>query len=285
MSSEPTTRKTRSGIMKLKKVPDKPLQSNQPLLSSKLKGKRLETFRKKKAIGTPELVKREYLKSLLESKSKVVAGKCILGDQCGDFKSFLNGPNCSSCFKCKIPIHEKCAIANGVTLKNNFYCCYDCMRDDEMKDAGYSFQFSTIHEDEEFVCYLSKHDKSKDIVSKLLESIMGDKFNPSKDYGVSVVCRGKQLGADDDISGIFTMKFVNIVGLYFSKKNDMTQKSLLKSIEPVRETSQKKIVNLGEKIDQPTKICLVNEHILSYVTDMIAIKSTNPNELEKIMFT
>ena len=114
------------------------------------------------------------------------------------------------------------------------------MRDDEMKDAGYSFQFSTIHEDEEFVCYLSKHDKSKDIVSKLLESIMGDKFNPSKDYGVSVVCRGKKLGADDDISGIFTMKFVNIVGLYFSKKNDITQKSLLKSIEPVRETSQKK---------------------------------------------
>ena len=204
--------------MKLKKVADKSLQSNQPLKLSKLKGKRLKIFIKKRAIGTTELHRREYLKNVLESKSKVVAGKCILGDQCGDSKSFLNGPNCSSCFKCKIPIHEKCAIANVVMLKNNFYCCYDCMRDDEMKDAGYSFQFSTIHEDEEFVCYLSKHDKSKDIVSKLLELIMGDKFKPSKDYGVSVLCKERKLGADVDISGFFTMKFVNKVGLYLARK-------------------------------------------------------------------
>jgi len=219
MSSEPCTRKTRSGKMKLRKViPDKPLQSDQQLLSSKLKGKKLKTFKKKKAIGTPELVRREYLKNLLDSKSKVITGQCIFGDQCDDSKSFLNGPKCSSCFKCKIPIHEKCAIANGVVLKNNFYCCYDCMRDDEMKDAGYSFQFSTIHEDEEFVCYLSKHDKSKDIVSQFLESIMGNKFKPTKDYGVSVICKGKKLGADDDISGIFTTKFVNNVHLFLARK-------------------------------------------------------------------
>ena len=211
MSSEPCTRKTRSGKMKLRKVPDKPLQSDQQLLSSKLKGKKLKTFKKKKAVGTPELVKREHLKNLLDSKSKDITGQCIFGDKCDDSKSFLIGPKCSSCFKCKIPIHEKCTIANGVTLKNNFYCCYDCMRDDEMKDAGYSFQFSTIHEDEEYVCYLSKHDKSKDIDSKFLESIMGDKFKPSKDYGVSVICNGRKLGADVDISGIFTMKFVNKV--------------------------------------------------------------------------
>ena len=55
MSSEPCMRKTRSGKMKLRKVPDKPLQSDQPLLSIKLKGKKLKTFKKKKAIGTPEL--------------------------------------------------------------------------------------------------------------------------------------------------------------------------------------------------------------------------------------
>ena len=34
--------------------------------------------------------------------------------------------------------------------------------------------------------------------------------------------------------------------------------------------------------NQRSKICLVNKRILSYVTDMIAIKSTNPNELEKL---
>ena len=43
-------------------------------------------------------------------------------------------------------------------------------------------------------------------------------------------------------------------------------------------------MNLFERLPkkQCSKICLVNEHILSYVTDMIAIKSTNPNELERL---
>ena len=239
MSSEPTTRKTRSK-KKVKKDADKSLKSNQPLKSRKLKGKRLKTFIKKKAIGTPELVRREYFKNLLESKSKVVTGPCIFGDKCVDSKFILNGPKCSSCFKCKIPIHKKCAIANGVKLKNNFYCYYDCKHDDEMKAAGLSFQFSTIYEEEEYVCYLGKRDKSKDIVSQFLESIMGNKFQPTKDYGVSVICKGKQLGADDDISGIFTTKFVNNVRLFFSKKNDMIPKSSLKTIEPVQDSSNKK---------------------------------------------
>ena len=119
MSFAPTTRKTRSK-MKLKKVADKSLKSNQPLKSSKLKGKRLKTFIKKKAIGTPELHRREYLKSLLQSKSKIVTGPCIFGDKCVDSKSILNGPKRSSCFECKIPIHEKSTIANGVTLKKTY---------------------------------------------------------------------------------------------------------------------------------------------------------------------
>ena len=65
---------------------------------------------------------------------------------------------------------------------------------------------------------------------------MGDKFESSEDYGVSVIHKGSKLDADVDISGIFTMKFVNKVVLYHSKKNDMIHKSLLKTIEPFRET-------------------------------------------------
>ena len=119
MSFEPTTRKTRSK-MKLKKVADKSLKSHQPLKSSKLKGKRLKTFIKKKAIGTTELHRREYLKNLLESKSKVVTGPCIFGDKCVDSKSILNGPKRSSCFECELPIHQKCTIANGVMFKKTY---------------------------------------------------------------------------------------------------------------------------------------------------------------------
>ena len=55
-----------------------------PLKSSKLKGKRLTTFIKKKAIGTPELTRREFRKGLLKSKSKIVTGQCIFADKCVD---------------------------------------------------------------------------------------------------------------------------------------------------------------------------------------------------------
>ena len=123
------------------------------------------------------------------------------------------------------------------------------MRDDEMVDAGYSFKFATIHEDEDYVCYLSKHDKSQDVVSKFLESIMGDKFKPSEDYGVSVIHKGSKLDADVEIFGFFTKKFINKVLLHHSKKKDMIHKSLLKTIEPFRETSKKNtIVDVGKKM-------------------------------------
>ena len=39
---------------------------------------------------------------------------------------------------------------------------------------------------------------------------------------------------------------------------------------------------MGKKIDRRSKIRLVNEHILSYVMAMIAIKSYNQNELENL---
>ena len=78
---------------------------------------------------------------------------------------------------------------------------------------------------------------------------MGNKFKPSKDYGVSVICKGQKLGADVDISGIFTTKFVNNVSLLFSKKNDMIPKSSLKTIEPVQDSSnKKKLLMWGKKL-------------------------------------
>ena len=75
MSFEKNTRKTRSSkqiqVVErsnpiVTKNADKSLKSKHLLKSSKLKGKRLTTSIKKKAIGTPELTRREYLKSLLK---------------------------------------------------------------------------------------------------------------------------------------------------------------------------------------------------------------------------
>ena len=86
------------------------------LKSSKLKGKRLSTFRKKKAIGTIELTRLEYLKVLLKSKIKIVTGQCIFVDTCVDSESLLTGPNCTACKECDLPIPIKCAIANDLLL-------------------------------------------------------------------------------------------------------------------------------------------------------------------------
>ena len=106
MSFEQNTRKTRSGkhiqVVErsnsiVTKNADKSLKSKHPLKSSKLKGKRLTTFIKRKAIGTPELTRWEYLKSLLKSKSKIVTGQCIFADKCIDSKSMLTGPKRSTC--------------------------------------------------------------------------------------------------------------------------------------------------------------------------------------------
>ena len=112
-------------------------------------------------------------------------------------------------------------------LDKNFYCCYDCMRDDEMISAGYPIKCATLHDDEEYVWYLSEHDKNQDVVSKFMEAIMGDKFEPSEDYGASIIHRGSQLRPDNEIFPIFSKKFANNVLLRYTKKNEGSDKLLL----------------------------------------------------------
>ena len=68
---------------------------------------------------------------------------------------------------------------------------------------------------------------------------MGDKFEPSKDYGATIIHRGSKLGADDEIFLIFSNKFVNNVLLCYTKKNEESGKALLKSIELPRKNLKK----------------------------------------------
>ena len=96
------------------------------LKSSKLKGKRLTTFKKKVAIGTPELTRRKFSKGLLKSRMKVVTGKCILVDKCVNSDFTLTGPNRKACKDCDLPIHVKCAIVNGLMLEKNITLMIAC---------------------------------------------------------------------------------------------------------------------------------------------------------------
>ena len=61
--------------------------SSYTLKSRKLKGIRQTTFIEKKAIGIPELTRREYLIVLLKSKMKIVTEQCIFVDKCVDSES------------------------------------------------------------------------------------------------------------------------------------------------------------------------------------------------------
>ena len=172
------------------KKADKSQISSYTLKSRKLKGIRQTTFIEKKAIGIPELTRREYLKGILKSKMKIVTGQYIFVDKCDDSKSLLTGPKRTAYKECDLPIHVKCAIANELKLDKHFYCCYDCMRDDEMISAGYPIKCVTLYDNEEYVCYSSENDKIQDVISKCMETIMGNKFQPSKDYGARIVHRG-----------------------------------------------------------------------------------------------
>ena len=133
MLLEQNTRTTRSSKKKLpleeevmsnsriKKKADKSQISSYTLKSSKLKGKRLTTFIKKKSIGTPGLTRRDFLKGLLKSKMKIVTGQCIFVDKCVDSKSILTGPKRTVCKECDLLIHVMCAIANDLNLDKHFY--------------------------------------------------------------------------------------------------------------------------------------------------------------------
>ena len=166
-----------SNCSSIKKADKSPITNYSPK-SSKLKGKRLTTFRKKKTIDTPELTRREFLKDLLKSRMKIVTGKCIFVDKCVDSELILTGPNRKSCKDCDLPIHGKCAIANSLMLDKAIYCAYDCMRDDKMISAGYPFKRATRYDDEEFIWNLGEVDTIQDVISKFMEIMVGKTFQP-----------------------------------------------------------------------------------------------------------
>ena len=87
-----------------------------------------------------------------------------------------------------------------------------------MISVGYPFKCAIFHDDEEYVYYLSEHEKSQDVVSKFIESIMGNKFQPSKDYDVSIIHKGSKLGADDEIFPIFQRSLLIMYHYIIAKK-------------------------------------------------------------------
>ena len=86
-------------------------------------------------------------------------------------------PNRTAYKEYDLPIHAKCTIANDLKLDKKNYCCYDCMRDDEMISAGYPFKCATRYDNEEYLCYLSEDDKIQDVISKFTEMTVGKNSN------------------------------------------------------------------------------------------------------------
>ena len=103
-----------SNCNSIKKTDKSPIPSYS-LKSKKLKGKRLTTFIKKNAIGTPELTRGGFLKGLLKSRMKIVTEKFIFVDKCVDSEFIVIGPN-RACKDCDLSTHVKCTIAYSLML-------------------------------------------------------------------------------------------------------------------------------------------------------------------------
>ena len=147
------------------------------------------------------------------------------------------------------------------------------MRDDEMISTGYPFKCATRYDNEEYICYQSENDTIQDVVSMFMESILGNKFKPSKDYGVSIVHREKH-----QLMRFFQFfrRRMPIMYCYFSIKKKSISKLLFKSKELPQKNS--KTITIDDVEDENSKS---NECISS-----VDGKSTSKlsNNLKKLTF-
>ena len=144
-----------------------------------------------------------------------------------------------------------------------------------MISTGYPFKCATRYDNEEYVCYLSEDDKIQDVFSKFMETILGKNFKPSKDYGVCIVYRGKQLRLVDEIFQIFSKKFANNIMLCFTQKKS-NNKFLFKSNELPQKNS--KTITIDNVEDEKSK----SNECTSSVDDKSTSKVSN--NLKKLFF-
>ena len=100
---------------------------------------------------------------------------------------------CVYCKKCSIPTHKKCSISLNFVIRENYYCCHDCYIGEQMTGDGYPYKFVTLHENEEYFCFLQMDDTIKEMLVGFLQIIVGPKFSSSQDYDAKIMFAGKML--------------------------------------------------------------------------------------------
>ena len=60
-----------------------------------------------------------------------------------------------------------------------------------MTGDGYPYKFVTLHENEEYFCFLQMNDNIKEMLVEFLQTIVGPKFSSSQDYGANIMFAAK----------------------------------------------------------------------------------------------
>ena len=154
----------------------------------------------------------------LHSENVDFSGQYYLSKSCIDKRCILIGLNSVICAKCSMPIHKKCSIFLKFVINDNYYCCHDCYIGAKMIVDGFPYKFVTLHDNEDYYCFLRKDDTIKELINEFLIVILGSKFSSSEDYDVKIIFSGKNQVPDLSIKNIFQIKNDNNVLFTMSKR-------------------------------------------------------------------
>ena len=99
----------------------------------------------------------------------------------------LIGLNIVTCKNFSMSIHKKCSISLIFVIRDNYYCCHDCYIGEQMTGDGYPYNFVTLHENEEYFCFLRMEDTIKEMIVEFLQVIIGPKCPSAQDYETQIM--------------------------------------------------------------------------------------------------
>ena len=98
--------------------------------------------------------------------------------------------------KYDIPIHLKCVEKFGWTNNDYFYCCHDCMIEDEINKYGYPYKVVTTFGTKSPFYFLGPEVTVSYLKATCLKLILDATYSSSNKYHAKINFRGVKVGED-----------------------------------------------------------------------------------------
>lgn len=134
-----------------------------------------------------------------------------------------------------------------------------------MTGDGYPYKFVTLHENEEYICFLRMDDTIKKILVEFLQITLRPKYLSSQDYGAQTMFGGKRLSQELMIKNVFQTKKDNNVFC------NMPKEILTRSNKGIKSNFQGKSII-------PTQLASNNNDRLKMSDDNKSLSNTNPGK-------